>query len=91
MNQDPEVYSRPHLFEPQRFMQKSHNDDTILPDPKKYIFGFGDRKCPGEQFADSNISLVFASMIATLKISKALDEEGNEITPNMAFASSTVR
>jgi cytochrome P450 len=93
MSQDAEVYPDPQYFRPERFMPKTHNDTTLPPDPRSFVFGFSrsGRICPGKQFADSNIWLVAASMIATVKILKALDDSGKEITPPAAFASSFIR
>lgn len=42
-------------------------------------------------FADANLFVVIANMIATMNISKAKDNEGQEITPPYAFTSGFVR
>lgn len=41
-----------------------------------------DRVCPGQHLATASVWIVIATMLATLKISKALDADGKEITPN---------
>lgn len=43
---DPELYPDPHTFKPERHMG-SHPET----DPYKFVWGFGRRACPGEQFA----------------------------------------
>ena len=43
------------------------------------------RICPGEYLADASIWMVFATMLSTITISKAKDENGQEITPEIAF------
>lgn len=49
--------------------------------PKDIIFGVGRRVCPGQHIADASIYLVMANLIATMDITKALDENGKEIEP----------
>lgn len=49
-----------------------------------------DRLCPGREFADATLFLAMASMAAALDIGKARDGEGNDITPNVSFASSSI-
>jgi hypothetical protein len=39
------------------------------------------RVCPGQYLATASVWIVIATMLATLKIGKALDSDGNEITP----------
>lgn len=41
----------------------------------------GDRICPGQYLAADSVWIAMATLLTTLKISKALDEEGKEITP----------
>ncbi len=39
------------------------------------------RVCPGKSLADSFVWLAIATSLATVDISRALDDAGNEITP----------
>ena len=41
--------------------------------------------CPGKHFAIRMLFTTIASMIATLDIKKAVDEHGNEVTPDPEF------
>jgi hypothetical protein len=41
--------------------------------------------CPGRHLADKSIWIVMATLLSTLNISKAKDENGKEITPEIAF------
>jgi hypothetical protein len=41
--------------------------------------------CPGKQFAEANIWLATATVVAALQIEKAKDDTGNFITPDAAF------
>ena len=43
------------------------------------------RTCPGEYLADASVWMVLATMLSTITISKAKDENGQEITPEIAF------
>lgn len=42
---DAEMYPDPMKFSPERFLSQKPQ-----PDPRKYVFGFGRRVCPGELF-----------------------------------------
>jgi len=44
-------------------------------------YKMGDSVCLGQYLASASIWIVTATKLATFKISKALDDEGNEITP----------
>jgi hypothetical protein len=41
--------------------------------------------CPGRHLADKSIWIVMATLVSTVNISKAKDENGQEITPEIAF------
>ncbi|KAJ3794923.1 cytochrome P450 [Lentinula aff. detonsa] len=71
---------QPQLFRPERYIEDPH-----LLDPKDVIFGFGRRRCPGRHFGDRSIWLAAASLVCTMVISRAKDDAGNEIIPEIAF------
>ena len=50
-----------------------------------------DRACPGRHFADASLWLTMASVLATFDILPALDEQGRELLPEVAFTSGTAR
>ncbi|EPS99982.1 hypothetical protein FOMPIDRAFT_1123320 [Fomitopsis schrenkii] len=79
----------PGSFRPERFLKPEQLQPEIA-DPKSFIFGHGRRLCPGREFADATLFLAMASMAAALDIGKARDGEGNDITPNVSFASSSI-
>ncbi|KZT03178.1 cytochrome P450 monooxygenase [Laetiporus sulphureus 93-53] len=89
MGRDPEVYPDPEIFSPERY-QNVQPDVEDLMDPRKTIFGFGRRICPGRLLADASVWIAAASILATMTISKAHDANGNEIVPEAAFVSGTV-
>jgi hypothetical protein len=43
------------------------------------------RVCPGRDLADTSVWIVLATVLSTISISKAKDEHGQEITPEIAF------
>ncbi|KAI0720390.1 cytochrome P450 [Fomitopsis betulina] len=86
MLHNPDEYPDPESFMPERFETLSTEElDQI--DPRNVVFGFGRRICPGRRFADTNIWLAMAHLVAIFDIEKARDSEGNEITPPVAFES----
>ncbi|KAF8958846.1 cytochrome P450 [Flammula alnicola] len=80
MTHNDEMYPNPFDFKPERFLGLSEERAKEI-DPRNFIFGFGRRVCVGQFFADQQIWLVIASLIATFDIRKAKDEFGKEITP----------
>ncbi|KAG6847021.1 hypothetical protein H0H93_010588 [Arthromyces matolae] len=83
---DPNIYPDPFKFDPTRF----HNSEKPQLDPQTFVYGFGRRACPGKELANANMFLFISMMLACFDIKKALDTEGNEITPNIKFGSGTV-
>ncbi|KAJ6562700.1 cytochrome P450 [Mycena vulgaris] len=82
--QDEEMYPEPHLFKPERFLR----DGTLNPDvrdPETAAFGFGRRKCPGRHMASSSLWITVASILATLNIDKAVDEDGKVVEPSNEY------
>ncbi|KEY72664.1 hypothetical protein S7711_09162 [Stachybotrys chartarum IBT 7711] len=75
---DPQVYKDPDDFDPMRYMSPRNE-----PDPSNYCFGFGRRICPGRYVADSNLFLGIAQILACFNISKAVDENGKPIEPQL--------
>ncbi|KAG8695405.1 hypothetical protein FRC08_007853 [Ceratobasidium sp. 394] len=59
MLHDPEQYESPMDFNPDRFLKS-----TPEPDPRKYIFGFGRRVCPGSHVANNGIWIICAAILA---------------------------
>ena len=105
MGRDPEYYSDPSVFNPERFLKE--NPD---PDPYAFAFGFGrrfvmrdlidapvsdaiihSRECPGKMLADNTLFIAIAMMLATFDISKAKDESGREIEPDCFYTPGVVR
>jgi len=89
IGRDPEVYSEPDIFRPERFEEMDVQTASDK-DPRKFIFGFGRRICPGRYLADGSIFMAIANIVATMDIRKARDAAGQEITPSAEFKSGIV-
>ncbi|KAF9078761.1 cytochrome P450 [Rhodocollybia butyracea] len=77
MNRDPNVYSEPDRFMPERFLDSPDGPFTSI--NNILAFGFGRRVCVGRYMADNTVWLAIASVLATLDLQKAKDNEGNEV------------
>ncbi|KAI0643177.1 cytochrome P450 [Trametes meyenii] len=75
---DPELYSHPEVFNPERFIRDGKIDLTV-PDPYSFAFGYGRRVCPGRHFADDILYLAMASILHVFNIEPPLDEGGRLI------------
>ncbi|KAB5588194.1 hypothetical protein CTheo_8365 [Ceratobasidium theobromae] len=63
MLNDPNHYSSPYTFSPERYLGL-----TPDPDPRKYIFGFGRRVCPGLHVANNSSWVMIAGALAVFDI-----------------------
>ncbi|CAI7676626.1 unnamed protein product [Penicillium discolor] len=81
---DPEIYNEPMKFNPGRFLQR---EDSVAPecDPKKFVFGFGRRICPGRFLADTSLFLIISKSLAVFDIAKRVGADGKEIDPPAEF------
>ncbi|EIW51642.1 cytochrome P450 [Trametes versicolor FP-101664 SS1] len=87
MLQDPAVFPEPTEFRPERYLNvdgtlkelERHEDPSIIG------FGFGRRICPGMFFAMNSIFIGIATMLYVFDISKAKDDQGDDILPEVDF------
>jgi len=86
-----QMYPNPDMFNPERFLEKVDPAIARYRDPRNYVFGFGRRICPGMHLVESSIWLLIVSMMATLDISKVIDEYGNVVEPKVEINNSTFR
>jgi cytochrome P450 len=84
---DPEMFPEPEEFKPERYW----NCTDRRMDPRNYVFGFGRRVCPGEHLVESSVWMLLATMMATMRISKARDEMGEIVEPEVKFENSVFR
>ncbi|KAI0363937.1 cytochrome P450 [Pilatotrama ljubarskyi] len=89
MTQDPVLYPEPQKFRPERWDEMDPLT-AELANPRKVVFGFGRRICPGKDFADASVWLAMACVISLFDIRKAVDCCGDEITPPPEFYSGFV-
>ncbi|KAF8073622.1 cytochrome P450 [Lyophyllum atratum] len=80
MTLDDSVYKNPFDFDPIRFLPApAGRGEPYAISP----FGFGRRICPGRHLADDSLWIAIATILSTASISKAIGEDGNEITPDV--------
>jgi cytochrome P450 len=80
------VYPDPDTFRPER-----HLGHTPEQDPRLYSFGFGRRVCPGQALAEASVFAACATALATVNISKAVDEEGRVLEPSGDYFERSIR
>ena len=92
----PKTYSDPEKFIPERFLvcaTEAYTEmrlDDNAPDPGNVAFGFGRRIYPGRFMGYEALWIIVASVLASLNISKALDDAGHEITPEEKYESTFI-
>lgn len=81
MTHDERIYSDPENFNPDRYAPIEEGGlGEPLPTGQ---FGFGRRVCVGKHLAEASVWIVVAAMLSTMRISRAKDEQGNEIIPKV--------
>ncbi|KAF7304355.1 Cytochrome P450 [Mycena chlorophos] len=88
---DETLFPNAAAFNPERYMEAVDPALARRRDPRSYVFGFGRRKCPGENLVEASIWFLLANCIATLDISKARDEFGNVVEPKIDFNNAVFR
>ncbi|QRV73426.1 cytochrome P450 family protein [Ceratobasidium sp. AG-Ba] len=89
ITRDPALYSSPHAFNPERFTKPLSDSD-----PRKYIFGFGKRICPGVNVANNSTFIMCAGllsvfdMVATPELAAEIEALGGRSSFNLHKLSS---
>ncbi|KAJ7041546.1 cytochrome P450 [Mycena alexandri] len=84
---DESIFSDASEFRPERFLEEKDPQILEKMEPRKYIFGFGRRACPGADLVESSIWLLLVTMVATLDLFKPLDDNGDVIEPDIDYGS----
>ncbi|GJE87615.1 cytochrome P450 [Phanerochaete sordida] len=82
---DEKMYPEPLRFNPDRFADEEQNAALGINDLPNAAFGFGRRMCPGRALAFETIWITIVTTLAVFNISKAKDEHGNIIEPDIQF------
>jgi len=91
MTRNETIYPDADSFRPERFMVPTTPEMERKMNPKNLVFGFGRRNCPGKHLVDSSAWLLVVSMLATLDISKAVDDLGNTVEPTVNYDNAVFR
>ncbi|KDQ08290.1 hypothetical protein BOTBODRAFT_139179 [Botryobasidium botryosum FD-172 SS1] len=86
MHNNPAVFKDARTFQPERFLEADGKTPVVVPYAKEwgsFVFGFRRRICPGQALADDTLFINVATTLATLSISKALNEHGAPIEPDL--------
>ena len=82
---NPEIYPDPEEFKPERFL---NDDGSVRDDPTlSLVFGIGKRICPGRHFVEAAIFIASSSIISVFNVTKAKDENRNDIPVKVATSS----
>ncbi|THH20292.1 hypothetical protein EW146_g1063 [Bondarzewia mesenterica] len=88
MLHDPQTYTNPETFNPQRFLES--DGVPAEQDPRLYCFGFGRRICPGMHLVNASLPLQCATMLAVFNITKAISENGIIVEPIAEFTDGVI-
>ncbi|KAI0082355.1 CyP450 monooxygenase [Panus rudis PR-1116 ss-1] len=78
---DPENFSEPWTFKPERFIKNGRIDTSDTLNPESIAFGFGRRICAGADFAKAAIFSIVVSVLHTFNIEMALGDDEAPIDP----------
>lgn len=84
---DPETYPEPATFKLDRFLNIEGNVLAGINEIPDAVFGFGRRVCPGRFIGLDFVWIVTVSLLATYNITKATDENGKVIEPEIEYTS----
>jgi cytochrome P450 len=84
---DPAVYLDPMVFNPARHLDTPGH--VAEPDPRKFIFGYGRRICPGRHVADNALFITIAQCLAVFNIRKKT-VNGAVVEPEVRFEPGTI-
>ncbi|KAI0742050.1 CyP450 monooxygenase [Daedaleopsis nitida] len=83
-SRDPDIYSNPEDFDPDRFIKDGKPNGRVR-NPHDFVFGFGRRICPGRHLADASLFMMCASILHIFSITPAKGEDGKPISLEAKF------
>ncbi|KAF9818570.1 hypothetical protein IEO21_02675 [Rhodonia placenta] len=86
MLHDPDIYSEPDVFKPERY----GGSDVEMKKVTDVAFGFGRRACPGFHLAEGTIFSVVVTVLATCDIVPVVDDHGQEIIPDVKYPTKSI-
>ncbi|KAJ4469249.1 cytochrome P450 [Lentinula aciculospora] len=87
---DPEVYTDPMDFKPERFLRPDGTLNPDIRDPRDVIFGIGRRYCPGRYAAYDFAWIAIASLLTVFNVKRSLNENGVPIEPTYEYTSTVI-
>ena len=85
MAHDPQVYTRPMDFWPDRYLGEKPEQD-----PTEFVFGFGRRICPGRHVADASIWIAMAKVLSAFDVLRP-SKDGKQYVPSIEMTPGLVR
>nr|GLL48313.1 cytochrome P450 CYP82D47-like [Ipomoea trifida] len=79
LQRDPQVWSSPHEFKPERFINNHKDLDVLGQDFELIPFGAGRRICPGITFGLQMVHLLLANLLHSFELSN-VSNEGIDMT-----------
>ncbi|CDH53495.1 o-methylsterigmatocystin oxidoreductase [Lichtheimia corymbifera JMRC:FSU:9682] len=87
MHMNPDVYPEPHVFRPERFLDKTEtftaSAKSKIEERDQYNFGWGRRLCPGTYLAEVHMFNVFSRVFARCTIEPPVDDDGCLVPLNL--------
>ncbi|KAJ7202579.1 cytochrome P450 [Mycena pura] len=88
ISHDATMYPDPYEFKPERWLLNGQLNPAMR--GSETVFGYGRRICAGMHLATSSVCLTIASILATMDITKAVDNDGTVIEPTHEYESALV-
>ncbi|KZT41728.1 cytochrome P450 [Sistotremastrum suecicum HHB10207 ss-3] len=82
-------FPEPSVFRPERFIEGEKLQSQCF-EVQELAFGIGRRVCPGKYFASSALWLTISVILTLFDISKAIDENGKTIDPDLQYDHGTL-
>ncbi|KAH6897904.1 cytochrome P450 98A3 [Coprinopsis sp. MPI-PUGE-AT-0042] len=73
---DPNIFTNPRHFNPDRYLDPEGNLNTKILDPETVAFGYGRRICPGRHLSNESTALMIACLLAVFEVKPMEDENG---------------